>query len=557
MEEVDSIILGSLKEVGCDFDDDVKLKNLSPEEIYKSISILCKIIRPETQIPKSLPAQMAQRFSCASQLVDTCKSLGFNGDLGYQTILYSNVTELRRVYMWLIERLPKNEDKTDSFQQPRTLSKAQRIENEIARIIAMDLRKPWVTGFLQKPSTGPFSPIELEKPSLSSDENIHEYEEKFQPSIFHQTRNLIPSIIHSHDIDLNKKKLIKSESVEIAKKLRTSLIKSTQSLSLVPSSSRSTLSSHSNIPQLATTENTQQQAPVIKSQLEILSEKVENLKEKVDEQEDIYRQLTSDRNEQLKHIEEEKENIEKAKVKGKLKMQVGMLLDNPEESIEKLQQTLEVAVQKRQTLNAKFEAHKIPLEQQLESFEGTNSNKLQKIQETRNKVKSIKQTVSDIHEDVKNKVQLQQSLQEELSKMKRTTERSAYTSRITDIIKSIKKQNYDIYEILKETRMLQKSINNIEGQLQRQFTITEELVWTKTAKQDEYSKRAYKLLISLHTEFSELISLIENTGTIQREIRELEDQIDNERQQNVQHKIDQITRDLQMIENSGYNDSSK
>ena len=61
----------------------------------------------------------------------------------------------------------------------------------------------------------------------------------------------------------------------------------------------------------------------------------------------------------------------------------------------------------------------------------------------------------------------------------------------------------------------------------------------------------------MHTEFSELISLIENTGTIQREIRELEDQIDNERQQNVQHKIDQITRDLQMIENSGYNDGSK
>lgn len=481
MEEVDSIILGSLREVGCDFDEDVKLKNLSPEEIYNSISILCKIIRPETQIPKSLPAQMAQRFSCASQLVDTCKSLGFNGDLGYQTILYSNVAELRRVFMWLIEHLPKSEDKTDSFQQPRTLSKAQRIENEIARKIALDLRKPWITGFLQKPSAVPFSPIELEKPSLSSDENIHEYEQKFQPSIFHQTRNLIPSIIHSHDIDLTKKSLMKSESAEIAKKLRSTMIKSTQSLSLVPSSSRSTLSSHSNIPQFATSENVQQQAqqPVIKTQLEILSEKVEILKEKVDEQEDIYRQLTCDRNEQLKHIEEEKENLEKTKVQGKLKMQVGMLLDNPEESIEKLQQTLEMAAQKRQILNAKFEAHKIPLEQQLESFEGINSNKLQKIQETRSKIKNIKQTVNDIHEDIKHKVQLQQSLQEELSKIKRTTERSAYTSRISDIIKSIKKQNNDINEILKETRMLQKSINNIEGQLQRQFTVTEELVWTK------------------------------------------------------------------------------
>lgn len=61
------------------------------------------------------------------------------------------------------------------------------------------------------------------------------------------------------------------------------------------------------------------------------------------------------------------------------------------------------------------------------------------------------------------------------------------------------------------------------------------------------------MLISLHTEFSELITLIENTGSIQREIRELEDQIDNERQQNVQQKIDQITRDLQMMEESAGN----
>lgn len=55
------------------------------------------------------------------------------------------------------------------------------------------------------------------------------------------------------------------------------------------------------------------------------------------------------------------------------------------------------------------------------------------------------------------------------------------------------------------------------------------------------------MLISLHTEFSELINLIETTGSIQREIRDLEDQIDNERQQNIDQKLQQITRDLEMI----------
>lgn len=69
----------------------------------------------------------------------------------------------------------------------------------------------------------------------------------------------------------------------------------------------------------------------------------------------------------------------------------------------------------------------------------------------------------------------------------------------------------------------------------------------QTTKKDEYSKKIYKLLITLHTDFSELINLIENTGSIQREIRELEDQIDNERQQNVKQKLEQITKDLEML----------
>lgn len=487
MEEVDSIIVETLREIGCELDDDIKLKSLSPEEIYQSISRLCKTIRPETEMPKALPAQMAQRFAAASQLVDCCKNIGFNGDLGYQTILYSNINELRRVFMWLIEHLPKSEDKTDdSFQANRTVSKAKSIENEIAKKLAIDLKKPWLLAFLQKPSTVKFSPVELEKPSISKqkiDDSVTDYEKNYQLPIFHQTRNLIPSIIHTHDIDLMKKRISSSESTEISKKLRSSMIKPSN---LMPSSSRSTLSSHSNLTladkhmEISQDHQEQQQVPIIpKTQLEILSERVEQLKEQADEQEEIYRQLTYDRNEQIKNTEVEKINLEKSRKEGKLKMQIAMLLDNPEESIEKLQQTLEVAAQKRQNLNAKFEGHKIPLEQHLQSFSSTNSTKLQKIKEARESAQNIKKTILEIHADIKHKIQLQQHLVGELNKTKRTTERSAYTSRIADIINSIKKQNHDINEVLKDTRALQKSINTIEGQLQRQFTVTEELVWTK------------------------------------------------------------------------------
>ena len=167
MDEVDGIILQSLREIGCDIDDDIKLTSLSPEVVYKCIYELCKNIKSDIDVSRYLPGQMAQRFAAASQLVDFCKSLGFNGDLGYQTILYSNVGELRRILMWLIEHLPKSEDKTDSYHQTREVSKAKAVENEMARKLAIDLKRPWVLEFLQPSQNVPVYPVVLEKPNIS------------------------------------------------------------------------------------------------------------------------------------------------------------------------------------------------------------------------------------------------------------------------------------------------------------------------------------------------------------------------------------------------------
>lgn len=168
MEEVDQIILQSLRDIGCAVEDDAKLQTLSPEDIYKCIGILCKCIRPDVEIPGHLPAQMAQRFGAASQLVDCCKSLGFKGDLGYQTILYSNHAELRLILMWLIEHIPKSEDKVDSFRKAGDVSKAKTLEDSILRQLSVDLKRPWICSFLQRPQNFKSEAIEeLETPDMN------------------------------------------------------------------------------------------------------------------------------------------------------------------------------------------------------------------------------------------------------------------------------------------------------------------------------------------------------------------------------------------------------
>lgn len=43
------------------------------------------------------------------------QGLGYRGDIGYHTFLYSNDVELRRVFMFLVDRLPK--EHSDSAAQ--------------------------------------------------------------------------------------------------------------------------------------------------------------------------------------------------------------------------------------------------------------------------------------------------------------------------------------------------------------------------------------------------------------------------------------------------------
>lgn len=91
-------------------------------------------------------------------------------------------------------------------------------------------------------------------------------------------------------------------------------------------------------------------------------------------------------------------------------------------------------------------------------------------------MKTIKHKTQTINEDIKFKAQLHQELLEELQKANKNVQRISYTSRIIDIIGSIKKQNDDIEKILSDTRNIQKNINSLEGQLSRQYKVTGELL---------------------------------------------------------------------------------
>lgn len=84
---------------------------------------------------------MSLRLKLATNLVEQIKDLGFRGDLGYQSILYCNDVEIRRVLMFLIERLPRETQKTAENDE---IGYVPRLVKEIERRVKMALEKRWV-----------------------------------------------------------------------------------------------------------------------------------------------------------------------------------------------------------------------------------------------------------------------------------------------------------------------------------------------------------------------------------------------------------------------------
>lgn len=58
-------------------------------------------------------------------------------------------------------------------------------------------------------------------------------------------------------------------------------------------------------------------------------------------------------------------------------------------------------------------------------------------------------------------------------------------------------------------------------------------------------------MATLHSDCSDLVGLVHETGVIIREVRDLEDQIEIEKSRNVASNLDRITIDLKLVEKEG------
>lgn len=71
------------------------------------------------------------------------------------------------------------------------------------------------------------------------------------------------------------------------------------------------------------------------------------------------------------------------------------------------------------------------------------------------------------------------------------------------------------------------------------------------AKKDDQAKKAYKLLALLHSECNTIVSLVNDTGTLARDIVDLEENIKTETAKRTEDTLRKIQLDLTKIQEEG------
>jgi methyl-accepting chemotaxis protein len=153
------------------------------------------------------------------------------------------------------------------------------------------------------------------------------------------------------------------------------------------------------------------------------------------------------------------------------------LLPQADENIAKLKGLIQANSDRIVKLVGKWEEIRAPLVAELRELKSKSDLTEIQSQELLEEIRMLRERMKEIADETKYKDDLYKQLVGEYERMSKDTSRSSYTKRIMEIIANIKKQTEEINKILKDTKHVQKEINQLSGKLDRVFQVTDEQVF--------------------------------------------------------------------------------
>uniref|UniRef100_A0A1A8F100 Coiled-coil domain-containing protein 22 n=1 Tax=Nothobranchius korthausae TaxID=1143690 RepID=A0A1A8F100_9TELE len=586
MEEVDKILIYALRQVGTLLSEEINsMKQFSSELIVEAVVRCIRVIDPGLggALPTSLPPGMSARFRVGMSLAQACQDVGFKGEIGYQTFLYSHESEIRSLLMFLVEKLPR--ESAEASDQPT--GKSAVLQRSIAAAIRSQLAISWVPPNCRLPlhceAQNQGALHSLHVLPLSVPHGAKGFDRKHLKEAMDYRRDVLPPVtaqISSRaSLDYRSRKLARLHK-RIEEQLRSAtapspdgafgVSRSTSELSELLQTFRGSAPSDDILSKGTHFTHTQKFSFTPETTAIVTSPVLAGRQTEGDvqlrQQEEIaalqqqFQQLCSDVDQlaaEMKHagvtnaqVLDELKQRELGNVEMEEKLQVKRktisLLPDADGNLLKLQTQVEASAQRVVNLASQWEKHRAPLIDEHRRLKEICSNKDLESSRKLSEIKSLHEKIRVSTEEAKKKEESYKQLVTELESLPKDVSRSAYTQRILEIVGNIKKQKEEITKILSDTKELQKEINSLTGKLDRTFAVTDELVF-KDAKKDESVRKSYKYLAALHENCNQLIQTIEDTGTILREIRDLEEQIETENSNKSVSNLQRILDDYKAI----------
>ncbi|XP_064359510.1 coiled-coil domain-containing protein 22 isoform X2 [Dromaius novaehollandiae] len=557
---------------------------------------------------------MSARFRLASDLASACQELGFGGDVGYQTFLYSSEHDTRRLLLFLVEKLPR--DEAGGGAEPP--GKSGPLLRAIGARIRDQLVTPWVPPCCRTPhlqrlqGTGhlrPFSTCPLVLPHTGGPPELQEYFRGAAPPVPAQPprpAGAPPALLETHAAQLSARRDWEAEwggtglasrlppQEYVGRKQLRARLRALESLrqacpprphsppegpldpawlqgafgagggagGALPKGSRFTRTQHL----------THEQDPqILLQQVQAAAETLPPSKSSEEGAgarqageaaalEATLAQLEAAiegrrgeaRDAQLGLAQVEAEVRQGRLALGgrrdalRLKARALELLPDAHGNMAKLQLVVEASSRRIVSLAGQWERHRGPLLAEYRHLRALRDSAQLESSRRLSEIRALHERSRSAAAEARRKEELCKQLVLELEALPRDVSRAVYTRRILEIVGNIRKQKEEIGKILVDTRALQKEINALAGKLERTFSVTDELLF-KDAKRDEVVRKAYKYLAALHENCAQLIRTIEDTGTIQREIRDLEEQIEGETSAKPPASLDRILSDCRAL----------
>jgi len=233
------------------------------------------------------------------------------------------------------------------------------------------------------------------------------------------------------------------------------------------------------------------------------------------------------------------------------KEKLNSLLPEASAHLKRIQVLLESNKEKMVLLKNEWTEIKQPLEdehQRILQKHNNNGNEQLKLS-----VEQTAQCLRQVVEEIHSKEELIARLENRLEALPSTAlTRSFYTQRILSIVANVKKQNEEMQRVIDDVKSIQRENNSLIGKVGRTFTVTDEIIF-RMAQTDEKARRIYKYLMSLHSDCSEILKLVEEAGTLSREIKTIDEQKETESRKNIRFKLKQMQSDLEQIGSENQN----